>query len=88
MIGKFCDKVETVNGFCNVQDQLYASGGCEVAVTSRLRISCVRFKECKELLIRNRFPLKIKGKVCLCCARSAILYRSEAWCFKEEQREL
>ena len=36
-----CDQVETVKGFCYLGDRvggLNASGGCETAVTSRVRI--------------------------------------------------
>ena len=32
------DKVKTVKGFCYLVDRLNASGGCETAVTSRVRI--------------------------------------------------
>ena len=38
-IEKLCDEVETVSGFCYLGDKLNASGGCEVAVTARVRIS-------------------------------------------------
>ena len=62
-IKKLCDEVETVKGFCYLVDRLNASGGCEAAVTARVRIGWVRFRECGELLLGNRFPLKIKGKV-------------------------
>ena len=74
---KLCDEVETVNGFCYLGDRLNASGGCEAAVTASIRIGWVRFRECGELLLGNRFPLKMKGKVYRCCVRSAILYGSE-----------
>ena len=76
-IEKLCDEVETVNGFCCLGDRLNASGGCEAAVTARVRIGWVRFRKCGELLLGNRFPLKMKGKVYRCCVRSAILYGSE-----------
>ena len=33
-----CDEVETVKGFCYLGDRLNASGGCETAVTARVRI--------------------------------------------------
>ena len=36
----------------------------------------------------NRFPLKVKGKVYRCCMRSAILYGSEAWCSKENEKAI
>ena len=67
-------------------DRLNASGSCEAAVTAR--IGWVRFRICGELLLGNRFPLKMKGKVYLCCVRSAILYGSEAWCLKENENAI
>ena len=66
LIEKLCNEVETVNGFCYLGDGLNASVGCEAAVTARVRIGWVRFRECVELLLGNRFPLKMKGKVYRC----------------------
>ena len=86
-IEKLCDEVETVNGFCYLGDRLNASGGCEAAVTARVRIGWVRFRECREFLLGNRFPLKMKGKI-YCCVRSAILYESETWCPKENEKAI
>ena len=37
-------------------------------------------------MLRNRFLLKGKSKVYRCCIRSAILYGSEAWCLKENEK--
>ena len=62
-IEKLCDEVETVNGFCSFGDRLNASGNCEAAVTARVRISWITFREYGELLLENRFLLKMKGKV-------------------------
>ena len=45
-IEKLCDEVETVNGFCYLGDRINASDGCEAAVTARVRIGWVRFREC------------------------------------------
>ena len=87
-IDKLCDEVETVNGFCYLGDRLNASGGCEAVVTARVRIGRVRFRECGELLLGNRFPLKMKGKVYRYCVRSAILYESETWCLKENVKAI
>ena len=85
-IEMLCDEVETVNGFCYLGDRLNASGDCEATVTARVRISWVRFRDCGELLLGNRFPQKMKNKVYHCCVRSAILYGSEAWCLKKKQK--
>ena len=75
-----------MNGFCYLGDRLNASGGCEAAVTARERISQVRFRKSGELLLGNRFPLRIKGKVYHCCVRSAILYGSKAWYLKGNEK--
>ena len=85
-IEKLCNEVETVNGFCYLEDRLNASGGCEVAVTARIKIGWVRFMECGELLLGNRFSPKMKDNVYRGCIRSGILYGSEAWCLKENDK--
>ena len=51
-IKKLCDEVTTVNEFC-----YEPRGGCEAAVTARVRIDWVRFRECGKLLLGNRFLL-------------------------------
>ena len=86
LIENLCDEVETVNGFCYLGDRLDSSNGCEVAVTARVRIGWVRFRECGELFLGNRFPLKVKGKAYRCCVRLAILYVSKTWCLKENKK--
>ena len=79
------DEVETVKGFCDLGDWLNASGGCEPAVTSRVRIGCMKFRECGELLRGRRFSLRMKGMVYCSCVRSAMLYGSETWCLREDE---
>ena len=46
LIEKLCDEVETVNGFCYLEDRLNSICGCEATVTERVRIGLVRFREC------------------------------------------
>ena len=87
-IEKLCDEVETVNRFCYFGDRLNASDGCKAAVSARVRIGWERFRKCGELLLGNRFPLKMKSKVYRCCVRSAILYGSEACCLKENEKAI
>ena len=50
-----CDEVETVKGFCYLGDRLNANGGCETAVTARVRIGWMKFRECGKLLLGRRF---------------------------------
>ena len=68
-----------------MEDRLNSSGGCKATVTARIGIGWVRFKECGELLLGNRFPLRMKDKVHCCCLRSAILYGRVALCVKENK---
>ena len=80
-----CDEVETVKDFCYLGDRQNASGGCETAVTARVRIGWMKFRECGELLFGRRFSLKMKGMVYRSSVRSAMLYGSETWCLLEEK---
>ena len=80
-----CDEVETVKGFCSLRERLNASGGCETAVTSRVRIRWMEFRECGELLRGRRFFLRMKGIVYRSCIRSAMLDGSETWRVRETE---
>ena len=66
-----------MNGFYYLKNTLNSIGVCEAAVTATVRISWIRFKECGELSLGNRFPLRMKCKVYRCCIKSATLYGSE-----------
>ena len=54
-----CDEEENVKGFCYLGDRLNASGGCETTVTSRVKIGCMKSRECGELLRGRRFSLRM-----------------------------
>ena len=55
-----CHEIETVKRFCYLGERLNASSGCKTAVSSRVRIGWMKFREYGELL-HGRFPLRIKG---------------------------
>ena len=76
--------METVKDFCYLGDRLNASGGCETAVTARVRIGWMKFRKCGEMLL-GRFSLKMKGVVYRSCVRSAMLHGSETWCLRENE---
>ena len=79
------DEVKTVKGFCYLGDRLNASGGCETAVTSRVRIGWIKFRQCGELLRGRRFSSRMKGMVYQSCVRSAMLYGNETWWLRESE---
>ena len=88
LIMKLHDEVETVNKFCYLVDKLNASGGCEAAVTARVRTDWVRFRKCEKLLLGSRFPLKMKSKAYHCCIRSPTQGGSKTWCLKEHEKAI
>ena len=52
-IENLCDVVETMNEFCHLGDKLKTSGKCETAVTARMRLRWIKFRESNELLVRS-----------------------------------
>ena len=83
-IENLCDGVKTVNEFGYFRDKLKSSVECEAAVTARMTIRWIKFRECSEILLGKRFSLKIKARVFQSCVRSAMLYGSETWCLGEK----
>ena len=75
-IKKSCDEVETVREFTYLGDRVSAGGGCESAVTARIRCGWVMFRECGEMLCGSRFFLRHKGAFYKSYLRPAILYGS------------
>ena len=71
-----------------MEHRLNASGGCIAAVTARVRIGWARLRKYEELMLGNRFALRMKGKAYRCCVRSAILCGSEVWCLKENEKAI
>ena len=71
---KLCDKVETVKELTYLGDRLSEGGGCKAAMTARTICGLVKLRECSELLLGRRFPLKLKKAVYKSYVRPAILY--------------
>ena len=72
----FFDQVDFVKSFCYLGDRLNASGGRETAVTARMKIGWIKFRECG-ILYGRKFSLKLKERIYQSCVRSAMLYGSE-----------
>ena len=80
-----CNEVKTVKRFCYLGNKLNASGGCEVALTSRTRLGWKKFRKCGEILFRKRFFLQMKEKVYKSYVRLAMLYGSKTLCLRENK---
>ena len=75
--------METVKGFCYLRDRLNACRECATAMTSRVMIGLMKFREYEELVHESRISLRMKGMVYRSCVRSAMLCGSETWCLRE-----
>ena len=73
------DKLEMVASFCYLGDMLCAGGGCEMAVTTRVKTACKKFRELLPVLTSRHLSYKTRGHVYSSCVRSAMLHASETW---------
>ena len=73
------DKLEVVASFCYLGDMLSAGGGCETAVTTRVKTAWKKFRELLPVLTSRHLSYKTHGHVYSSCLRSAMLHASETW---------
>ena len=73
------DKLEVVASFCYLGDMLSAGGGCEIAVTTRVKTAWEKFRELLAVLTSHHLSYKIRGHLYSSCLRSAMLHASETW---------
>ena len=73
------DKLEVVASFCYLGDMLSAGGGCEMAVTTRVKTAWKKFRELLPVLTSRHLSYKTCGCVYSSCVRSAMLHASETW---------
>ena len=84
----FFDQVDLVKSFYYLGDRLKASGGSEAAVTARMRIEWIKFRECEKLLYGKKISLKMKGRIYQSCVKSAMLNGSDTWCLRENEKAI
>ena len=73
------DKLEVVASFCYLGDMLSAGGGCEMAVTTRVKTAWKKFRELLPVLTSRHLSYKTRGHVFSSCMWSAMLQASETW---------
>ena len=79
--------LECVEAFCYLGDMIGAGGGAEEA--SRVRVKCAwkKFRELSPILTTRGASLRLKGKIYSTCVRSVMIYGSETWPMKVEDRQ-
>jgi len=76
--------LETVDKCCYLGDMLDEDGGCDSAVTTRVRSGWKKFCEYLPILTGKGLLFKMKGKIYATCLRSCLMHGSETWLMKVE----
>jgi hypothetical protein len=79
--------LDCVEEFCYLGDMLSCGGGAVEA--SRVRVKCAwkKFRELSPILAESGASLRLKGKIYTACVRSSMIYGSETWPMKVEDRQ-
>jgi len=77
---------ECVDRFCYLGDTLEAGGGAVLASSMRVRCAWNKFKDLSPILTARGATLKVKGKIYKACVQSVMVYGSETWSMKEEDK--
>ena len=80
------DRIEAVDRFCYLGDMIDGKGDADAAVTARIRSGWKKFRDMSGVLCRKGMSLRMKGELYKACVRSAMIYGSETWAMKEEQK--
>jgi hypothetical protein len=78
---------EHVDKFCYLGDMLGAGGGAGDAVRTRIRCAWAKFRELCPILTLRGASLKAKGRIYSACVRSVMIYGSETWPMKVEDKQ-
>ena len=72
-------RLEEVDTFKYLGDELECEGGVEGAVRGRISASWLKWKEISSLLVNRGVPLRHRARVYEACIRPVLLYGSETW---------
>ena len=91
--GRSCDSItlgghtlEVVDTFCYLGDTVSAGGGCKHGTIARARSAWGKFRELLPLLTNRYINIKTRGKIFNVCVRSVLLYGSECWAMRKEDK--
>ena len=73
------DVLEVVDSFCYLGDSICAGGGCQRAITTRIRCAWGKFRELLPLLTSKSLSFHRRGHLFGTCVRRALLHAAECW---------
>ena len=79
--------IEMVQSFCYLGDVLQSDGGCDIAVSERVRKGWWKFRELSGVLCNRRLPLTMRGVLYRSCVRTVLVYGCETWAIKKENED-
>ena len=78
--------LEVVDKFCYLGDTISAGGGCKHGAIARARSAWGKFWELLPLLTNRYINIMTRGKIFDVCVRSVLLYGSECWAMRKEDK--
>ena len=80
------DLLDVVDCFCYLGDTIDAGGGCNLSAITRARTAWGRFRQLLPILTNRCISYQTRGKVFRTCIRTVLLYGSECWALRNEDR--
>ena len=77
-------KLDVVESFCYLGDELFPGGGCKLATIARSRAAWGKFCELLPLLASSTISLARRGMLFNSCIIGALLHVSECWALRME----
>ena len=84
---KTVNQLSVLRSFCYLGDMLSCRGGAGEASRVRVRCAWKKFRELSPILTARGASLKLKGKMYSTCVRSSMIYGSETWPMKVEDKQ-
>ena len=78
--------LEVVDTLCYLGDTVSAGGGCKHGTSARAQSAWGKFREPLPLLTNRYINIKTRGKIFNVCVRSVLLYGSECWAMRKEDK--
>jgi len=78
--------LELVDKFCYLGDMLSIDGDADATVETRIRIGWNKFRQSIALLTNKDISLIVRGGLYSSHVRSSMLYRSEIWPVRKENK--
>ena len=73
------EKLEVVETFCYLGDVTGQTGGCNDAITARLKSAWKKFRELLPIFTNRGISLHSRGHIFESCVRSVMLHASQTW---------